>query len=82
MGAGYVNYWRKVKIIFWGTPDYSVHILKDLIESEHEILAVVTQPDRKRSRGSLNIPSPVKTIAIENILAKFNVFIKKRVGNQ
>ena len=55
-----------MKIIFWGTPEYSVKTLEKLISSEHHILAVVTQPDRKRSRGKNLIPSPIKKIALKN----------------
>ena len=55
-----------MKIIFWGTPEYSVQTLEKLILSEHQIVAVVTQPDRKRSRGKSLIPSPIKKIALKN----------------
>ena len=57
-----------MKIIFWGTPEYSVASLNNLLKSNYEVLAVVTQPDRKRSRGNKLIPSPVKLFALnENI---------------
>ena len=52
-----------MKIIFWGTPEYSIKTLEVLIKSDHEILAVVTQPDKKRSRGGKLIPSPIKKLA-------------------
>ncbi len=52
-----------MKIIFWGTPKYSINTLHALINSNHELLAVVTQPDKKRSRGSKFEPSPVKELA-------------------
>ncbi len=55
-----------MKIIFWGTPEYSIKSLEKLIYSEHEVLAVVTQPDRKRSRGNNLVPSPIKIISLEN----------------
>ena len=55
-----------MKIIFWGTPEYSVKSLENLISSKHKILAVVTQPDRKRSRGNKLIPSPIKKISLDN----------------
>ena len=55
-----------MKIIFWGTPEYSIKSLENLIASKHKILAVVTQPDRKRSRGNKLIPSPIKKISIDN----------------
>ena len=60
-----------MNIIFWGTPDYSVESLKILIDSHHEISAVVTQPDKKRSRGSKLIASPIKKIALKNDIPVF-----------
>ncbi len=61
-----------MNIIFWGTPEYSVETLKSLIESTHQIKAVVTQPDKKRSRGNKLIPSPVKKLAISNNIPVYN----------
>ena len=55
-----------MKIIFWGTPKYSVEALEELIKSNHEVIAVVTQPDKKRSRGSTLRASPVKELALKN----------------
>lgn len=46
-----------------GTPDFSVPTLTALIESEYELVAVVTQPDRPRGRGKKLTPSPVKVVA-------------------
>ena len=47
-----------VKIIFMGTPDFAVPILKLLHESGHNILTVYTQPPKKKNRGqkSKNLP--------------------------
>ena len=53
-----------MKIVFWGTPEYAAENLKNIIEAGHEVIAVVTQPDRKRSRGKKLSPSPVKRTAI------------------
>ena len=55
-----------MNIIFWGTPDYSVESLKILINSHHKISAVITQPDKKRTRGSKLIASPIKKIALDH----------------
>jgi len=52
-----------VRIIFWGTPEYSLASLDIFIKSKHEVIAVVSQPDKKRSRGNKLISSPVKKIA-------------------
>ena len=60
-----------MNIIFWGTPDYSVESLKILIDSHHKISAVITQPDKKRSRGSKLIPSPIKKIALDHHIPVF-----------
>ena len=54
-----------MKILFWGTPTYAVPTLNALSSAGHEIVGVVTQPDRRRGRGKQLIPSPVKARAIE-----------------
>jgi len=53
-----------MKIIFAGTPDFAVPALQMLIESEHEICAVYTQPDRPAGRGRKLTAGPVKTLAL------------------
>ena len=55
-----------MKIVFWGTPEYSLRSLEVINNSNHELVGVVTQPDKKRSRGNKLIPSPVKQYAIKN----------------
>ena len=67
-----------MNLIFWGTPDYSVESLKRLIDSHHKISAVVTQPDKKRSRGSKLVPSPIKKIAISHNIP---VFTPEKIKN-
>ncbi len=52
-----------MKIIFWGTPEYSTKSLQSLIDSKYDVVAVVTQPDKKRLRGSNLIPSPIKKLS-------------------
>ncbi|MEH2317239.1 methionyl-tRNA formyltransferase [Nostoc sp.] len=53
-----------MKIVFFGTPEFAVPTLEKLLNhSEFEVLAVVTQPDKRRERGNKLIPSPVKAIA-------------------
>lgn len=54
-----------MKTIFMGTPDFAVGTLKALISSEHEVLAVVTQPDKPKGRGKNMQFTPVKEAAIE-----------------
>ncbi len=57
-----------MRIIFWGTPEYSIASLDIFIKSKHEVIAVVSQPDKKRSRGNKLISSPVKSIAVQESL--------------
>ena len=52
-----------LRLIFAGTPDFAAIHLKALIESEHQLLAVYTQPDRPAGRGKLTRPGPVKRLA-------------------
>ena len=68
-----------MRIIFWGTPEYSVKSLDILIKSGHDIIAVVSQPDKKRSRGNKLIPSPVKEHAIKQNIPVFTP--KNIIGN-
>lgn len=55
-----------MRIIFAGTPDFAAETLKALLNSEHEICAVYTQPDRPAGRGRKLTPSPVKQLAQEH----------------
>jgi len=55
-----------MKIIFAGTPEFSAHHLKILLNTDHQIISVLTQPDRKAGRGGKLSSSPVKDLAIEN----------------
>jgi len=57
-----------MNIIFMGTPDFSIPSLKILIESKHNVLAVVTAPDKQRGRGQKISSTPVKEYAIKNNL--------------
>ncbi|MEH2329835.1 methionyl-tRNA formyltransferase [Nostoc sp.] len=53
-----------MKIVFFGTPQFAVPTLEKLLNhSEFEVLAVVTQPDKRRERGNKLTPSPIKAIA-------------------
>ncbi len=54
-----------MKIVFMGTPDFAVPCLRTLAESQHEIPAVFTQPDKPKGRGYKMIPTPVKSVAME-----------------
>ena len=54
-----------MKILFWGTPAYAVPSLNALVAAGHELVGVVSQPDRRRGRGKALVPSPVKARALE-----------------
>ena len=54
-----------MKIIFFGTPLFAAHILDFLKTTDHEILAVVTRPDRPRGRSQKLLPSAVKALTCE-----------------
>ena len=47
------------KILFMGTPDFAVPILKSIFDSEHEILEVYTQSPKKKNRGHKIQKSPL-----------------------
>jgi len=53
-----------MKIIFAGTPEFAVPCLQMLLDSQHEVCAVYTQPDRPAGRGRKLQPSPVKELAV------------------
>lgn len=52
-----------MKIIYAGTPEFAVPALQALLDSEHEVIAVYTQPDRPAGRGRKLTASPVKQLA-------------------
>jgi methionyl-tRNA formyltransferase len=68
-----------MKIIFAGTPDFAVPALQMLIDSEHEVCAVYTQPDRPAGRGRKLIPGPVKSLALS---AKIPVVQPEKLSTQ
>lgn len=56
-----------MKIIFFGTPQFAVPSLERLLDHpEFEVVAVVTQPDKRRGRGNKLMPSPVKAVAVDH----------------
>jgi len=60
-----------LKIVFMGTPDFSVPCLEGLIEAGHEISLVVTQADKPKGRGHHLMPPPVKECAIKHQIPVF-----------
>ncbi|MDE1329930.1 methionyl-tRNA formyltransferase [Vibrio aestuarianus] len=57
---------QSLRIVFAGTPDFAARHLAALLSSEHEVIAVYTQPDRPAGRGKKLTASPVKQIAVEH----------------
>lgn len=57
-----------MRIVFMGTPDLSVPTLEALVKSEHEIIGVVTQPDKPKGRGRTVSCTPVKEAALAHNL--------------
>jgi len=55
-----------LRIIFAGTPEFSVPPLRSLLQSDHEVIAVYTQPDRPAGRGRKLTAGPVKALAMEH----------------
>lgn len=54
-----------MKVLFMGTPDFAVSALEALIQSEHEVVGVVTQPDKPKGRGKEMQFPPVKECAVK-----------------
>lgn len=54
------------KIVFMGTPDFSVPVLRRLIDDGYNVIAVVTQPDRPVGRKRVLTPPPVKSEALKH----------------
>ena len=67
-----------MRIVFMGTPDFAVESLSAIYNAGHEILGVVTNPDKPKGRGMKMIASPVKEFAVEHNLKVFQpIKIKK-----
>ena len=60
-----------MKIIFMGTPDFAVGTLKAIIEAGHEVLLVVTQPDKPKGRSGALQYTPVKECALAHGIEVF-----------
>lgn len=56
-----------IRVVFMGTPDFSVPVLKGIIDSsEYDVVGVVSQPDKKVGRHQILTPSPISKVAIDN----------------
>ncbi len=54
-----------MKVVYMGTPEFAVQSLKEIAAAGHEVVLVVTQPDRPKNRGKKVVPTPVKEAALE-----------------
>ena len=57
-----------MRVVFRGTPDFAVGTLEALLEAGHEVVAVVTQPDKPKGRGKTLMPTPVKEAALARMI--------------
>ena len=60
-----------MRVVFFGTPQFAVPSLEQLIQSAHDVVGVVTQPDRPRGRGQKVTDAPVKVTAVQHGLPVF-----------
>jgi methionyl-tRNA formyltransferase len=60
-----------MRIVFFGTPSFAVPSLKALLHSENNVVAVVTQPDKRKGRDHLISPPPIKELAINKGIQVF-----------
>lgn len=54
-----------MRVIFMGTPDFATGTLEEIVKAGHEIVGVVTQPDKPKGRGKTMMPTPVKETALK-----------------
>ena len=60
-----------MRIVFMGTPDFSVPCLQALIDSQHEVIGVFCQPDKPVGRKQVLTPPPVKVLALQHDIPVF-----------
>ncbi len=53
-----------MRVVFMGTPEFAVEVLRRLVEDEWDVVAAYTQPDKPKNRGMKLIPTPVKEYAL------------------
>lgn len=60
-----------MRVVFMGTPDFAVGTLEAIIEAGHEVVGVVTQPDKPKGRGKTMQYTPVKEVALAHEIPVF-----------
>jgi methionyl-tRNA formyltransferase len=69
-----------MRVVFFGSPDYALPTLRALVDAPSvEVVAVVTQPDRRRGRSGAAVPTPVRALAVE---AGIEVLTPERVRRE
>lgn len=58
----------KIKVIFFGTPEFAVPALSSLVDAGYDIVAVITKPDEPQGRKQIITPPPIKIVAEEHFL--------------
>lgn len=67
---------KKLRIVFMGTPEFAVGILKEILENQYEVVGVITAPDKPAGRGQKVKESAVKSFAVQhslNVLQPINL---------
>ena len=55
-----------MRVVFMGTPDFAVGTLEAILAAGHEVVGVVTQPDKSKGRSKALVPTPVKEVALKH----------------
>ena len=62
---------KRMRCVFLGTPNFAVPTLEAIVSAGHDVISVVTQPDRPSGRGQQLTPSPVKEAALRHTLSVY-----------
>lgn len=72
---------EKPSVVFFGSPEPARAVLSSLIVNGYTIAGVITQPDKRRGRGSALVPTPVKELALEHQLDVFTPETKSELDD-
>lgn len=71
---------KKVRILFWGTPEFAIPVLRALLDAEYQVVGVVTTPDRPAGRKQSLTSPPVKVFAAKHSIPVFQPETLKPAG--
>ena len=71
-----------MRVVFAGTPDFSVPVLQALLDSRHSVVGVYSQPDRPAGRGRKRVPGPVKQLAVQHAIPVYQPLSLKHAQAQ